>query len=87
LRNLITDVAGVRVGHADDRKLASGVTVVVFDEAAVAAVDLRGGAPGTRDSASTRLRCRAAPRSGSTLRAARRRGCASRATAFASARR
>ena len=49
LRNLITDVAGVRVGHADDRKLASGVSVVVFDQPAVAAVDLRGGGPGTRE--------------------------------------
>ena len=49
MRNLITDVAGVRVGHADDRKLASGVTVVMFDEPAVAAADLRGGGPGTRD--------------------------------------
>ena len=49
MRNLITDVAGVRVGQADDRKLAPGVTVVMFDEPAVAGVDLRGGAPGTRD--------------------------------------
>jgi D-aminopeptidase len=49
LRNLITDVAGVRVGHADDRKLASGVTAVMFEEPAVAGLDLRGGAPGTRD--------------------------------------
>jgi D-aminopeptidase len=46
LRNLITDVAGVAVGHADDHKLASGVTAVVFDPPAVASVDLRGGAPG-----------------------------------------
>jgi len=49
LRNLITDVAGVRVGHADDARLASGVTAVLFDEPAVAAVDVRGGAPGTRE--------------------------------------
>jgi D-aminopeptidase len=49
LRNLLTDIEGVRVGHADAAKLASGVTAIVFDEAAVAAVDLRGGAPGTRD--------------------------------------
>ena len=49
LRNLITDVAGVRVGHADDAKLASGVTAIVFDEPAVASVDVRGGAPGTRE--------------------------------------
>ncbi len=50
-RNLITDVAGVRVGHAGDGKLASGVTAIVFDQPAVAAVDLRGGGPGTRESA------------------------------------
>src|SRR5437868_3182143 len=50
-RNLITDVAGVRVGHADDAKLGSGATVVLFDEPAVAAADLRGGGPGTRESA------------------------------------
>src|SRR5712691_3920663 len=49
VRNLITDVAGIRVGHADDVRLASGVTAVVFDEPAVAAVDVRGGAPGTRE--------------------------------------
>ena len=50
-RNLITDVAGVRVGHADDAKLGSGATVVLFDQPAVAAADLRGGGPGTRESA------------------------------------
>jgi D-aminopeptidase len=51
MRNLITDVAGVRVGHADDPKLGSGVTAVVFDRAVVASVDLRGGGPGTRETA------------------------------------
>jgi L-aminopeptidase/D-esterase-like protein len=50
-RNLITDVAGVRVGHADDPKLGSGSTVIVFDEPAVATADVRGGGPGTRESA------------------------------------
>jgi D-aminopeptidase len=49
LRNLITDVAGVRVGHADGEKLGSGTTAIVFDEPAVAAADLRGGGPGTRE--------------------------------------
>ena len=48
-RNLITDVAGVRVGNAQDARLASGSTAIVFDEPAVAAVDVRGGAPGTRE--------------------------------------
>jgi hypothetical protein len=41
-RNLITDVAGLRVGHADDHRLASGSTVILFDEPAVAGVDVRG---------------------------------------------
>src|SRR5438034_3450880 len=48
-RNLITDVGGLNVGHAEDAKLASGVTAVVFDEPAVAAFDVRGGGPGTRE--------------------------------------
>lgn len=51
MRNLITDVSGVRVGHADDKTLGSGSTAVLFDEPAVAAGDLRGGGPGTRESA------------------------------------
>jgi L-aminopeptidase/D-esterase-like protein len=50
-RNLITDIPGVRVGHADDAKLGSGSTVVVFDKAVVASVDVRGGGPGTRETA------------------------------------
>jgi D-aminopeptidase len=48
-RNLITDVAGVRVGHAEDARLASGVTAIIFDEPAVASMDVRGGGPGTRE--------------------------------------
>src|SRR5436305_10513210 len=51
LKNLLTDIAGVRVGHADDAALASGVTVVVFDAPAVAAIDVRRGGPGIRDGA------------------------------------
>ncbi|GLS23707.1 peptidase T4 [Labrys miyagiensis] len=49
MRNLITDVAGIKVGNAQDASLASGTTAVIFDEPAVAAVDVRGGAPGTRE--------------------------------------
>jgi L-aminopeptidase/D-esterase-like protein len=48
-RNLITDVAGLRVGHAHDARLASGVTAILFDAPAVASVDVRGGGPGTRE--------------------------------------
>lgn len=49
MRNLLTDVDGVRVGHADDARLASGATAILFDEPAVASIDVRGGGPGTRD--------------------------------------
>jgi L-aminopeptidase/D-esterase-like protein len=47
--NLITDVAGLHVGNAEDSRLRSGVTAVLFEQAAVAAVDVRGGGPGTRE--------------------------------------
>jgi L-aminopeptidase/D-esterase-like protein len=48
-RNLITDVPGVLVGNTQDARLASGVTVVLFAEPAVASIDVRGGGPGTRE--------------------------------------
>jgi L-aminopeptidase/D-esterase-like protein len=48
-KNLITDVPGLRIGHADDVTLASGVTVALFDQATVAAVAVCGGAPAGRD--------------------------------------
>jgi len=51
LKNLLTDIDGVRVGHADDAKVASGVTAVIFDQPAVASIDVRGGGPGIRESA------------------------------------
>ncbi len=51
-RNLITDVAGLKVGQAEDRGARSGVTVLVADWAVAAAVDVRGGAPGTRETES-----------------------------------
>ena len=51
MKNLLTDIPGVRVGHAGDAALASGVTAVIFDTPAVAAMDVRGGGPGTRESA------------------------------------
>ncbi|MCE7029875.1 P1 family peptidase [Jiella avicenniae] len=48
-RNLITDVGGVKVGHAGDAKLKSGATVLLLDEASTASVAVLGGAPGTRE--------------------------------------
>ncbi|MEH6720569.1 MAG: P1 family peptidase [Aurantimonas endophytica] len=50
-RNLLTDIAGIRVGHADDAALKSGTTAVIFDQPAVASVSILGGAPGTRETA------------------------------------
>jgi D-aminopeptidase len=47
--NLITDVAGVRVGSAEDMRLASGVTAVLFDGPAVASIAVHGGGPASRD--------------------------------------
>ena len=54
LKNLLTDIAGVKVGNADDARLASGVTAVLFDRPAIAAIDVRGGGPGTREEAALR---------------------------------
>src|SRR5580700_4766000 len=49
--NLITDVPGLKIGHAEDARLGSGATAVIFDEPAVASIDVRGGGPGTRETA------------------------------------
>lgn len=48
-RNLITDVPGLGVGQAHDSTVMSGVTVLLCDDPGVAAVDVRGGGPGTRE--------------------------------------
>ncbi|MDJ0629287.1 MAG: P1 family peptidase [Rhodobacter sp.] len=48
-KNLITDIAGLRVGNAEDHALKSGVTVLTADHPFVAAVHVMGGAPGTRE--------------------------------------
>ncbi|MDI3482084.1 MAG: hypothetical protein PWQ97_1739 [Tepidanaerobacteraceae bacterium] len=45
----LTDVEGIRVGHASDLQAATGCTVVLCESGAVAGVDVRGGAPGTRE--------------------------------------
>ncbi|MCC8975734.1 P1 family peptidase, partial [Bradyrhizobium brasilense] len=51
MKNLLTDIPGVAVGHADDPTVASGVTAVLFERPAVASIDVRGGGPGTREEA------------------------------------
>src|SRR5919205_1038139 len=48
-RNLITDVPGLKVGQAEDARIRSGVTVILPDDRAVCACDVRGGGPGTRE--------------------------------------
>src|SRR5271156_563537 len=50
MRNLITDVPGLKIGHAEDMRLGSGSTAVIFDEPAIASIDVRGGGTGTRES-------------------------------------
>lgn len=47
--NLITDIAGLTVGHATDERAGTGVTALVCDGFWPAAVDTRGGGPGTRE--------------------------------------
>ena len=49
MRNLLTDVAGLKVGNADDARVKTGVTVVLCERPAVASVHVMGGAPGTRE--------------------------------------
>ena len=48
-RNLITDIDGITVGNATDETVQTGVTVLRCAHAYVSAVDIRGGAPGTRE--------------------------------------
>ena len=48
-KNLITDVSGIQVGHAEDNKIGTGVTIITGDKPFSAAVDVRGGGPGTRE--------------------------------------
>src|SRR3972149_3150795 len=48
-RNAITDIPGIRVGHADDPEALTGCTVILCERGAIGGVDQRGGAPGTRE--------------------------------------
>ena len=47
-RHAITDVSGIKVGHASDFKALTGCTVILCEEGAIGAVDIRGTAAGTR---------------------------------------
>ena len=53
----ITDVPGIRVGHADDPTGLTGCTVVLCEGGALGGVDVRGGAPGTRETDLLRPMC------------------------------
>jgi L-aminopeptidase/D-esterase-like protein len=45
----ITEVAGIKVGHFTDTRRPTGCTVILAEEGAVGGVDVRGAAPGTRE--------------------------------------
>lgn len=55
--NLITDVPGLAVGNAEDPDALTGVTVLLPENRAACAVDVRGGAPGTRETDLLRPDC------------------------------
>lgn len=46
----ITDIKGVRIGHADDETHATGCTVIIPEKKAVCGLDVRGGGPASRES-------------------------------------
>ena len=48
-QNLITDVEGIAVGHAEDQKVRTGTTVLYCPNSVTGGVDVRGGGPGLRD--------------------------------------
>ncbi|WP_371363390.1 putative aminopeptidase [Sporomusa rhizae] len=45
----LTDITGIKIGHAQNREAATGCTVILCPEGATGGVDVRGGAPGTRE--------------------------------------
>ena len=49
LTHSLTDVQGIEVGHAQDDEGLTGCTVILCRKGAIAGVDIRGGAPGTRE--------------------------------------
>jgi len=49
LENSITDIAGIKVGHAHDLDALTGCTVIICEQGAVGGISQRGGSPGTRE--------------------------------------
>ena len=49
LHNAITDIPGIKVGHAQDMEAITGCTVVLCEDGAIPGVDQRGGGPATRE--------------------------------------
>lgn len=49
LRDAIVDVPGIKVGHSQNLKAGTGCTVILYEKGAVGGVEVRGGAPGTRE--------------------------------------
>jgi L-aminopeptidase/D-esterase-like protein len=49
IKDAITDIPGLRVGHAQDEEALTGCTVILCEDGAIGGVDQRGGAPGTRE--------------------------------------
>lgn len=48
-QNALTDITGLRVGHAEDHLIKTGTTIIRCDVPTIASVKILGGAPGTRD--------------------------------------
>lgn len=49
MKNYLTDIEGIKVGHVHDREMGKGVTVIICEQGASPGVDVRGSAPGTRE--------------------------------------
>jgi L-aminopeptidase/D-esterase-like protein len=49
LKDAIIDIPGIKVGHSQDLKAGTGCTVIICEKGASTGVDVRGGAPGTRE--------------------------------------
>src|SRR6266498_3872264 len=56
-RGSVTDVAGIKVGHFTDSRRPTGCTVILCEAGAIGGVDVRGAAPGTRETDLLRPEC------------------------------